>query len=71
MSGWSDDDDDDDDNKKGEKGDTKFEFDCPSCNANNPWPDGFKDREEVNCHYCGTTLEARFADGSKLKLREV
>lgn len=69
MSGWSD--DDDDDKKKGGKGDKKFEFDCPSCNANNPWPDGFKDKEEVNCHYCGTTLEARFQEGGKVKFREL
>lgn len=65
--GWDDDDD--------KKGDTKakklFEFDCPSCNANNPWPDGFKDKDEVNCHYCGATLEARFTDEGKLKFREL
>ncbi|MFO0597059.1 MAG: hypothetical protein U0228_17215 [Myxococcaceae bacterium] len=64
----------DDDDEKGGKGDKvkkRFEFDCPSCNANNPWPDGFKDRDEVNCHYCGTTLEARFTDEGKLKFREL
>ncbi|MFT3707303.1 MAG: hypothetical protein QM817_06515 [Archangium sp.] len=65
--GW----DDDDDGKKGDKVKKLFEFDCPSCNANNPWPDGFKDKDEVNCHYCGTTLEARFTDEGKLKFREL
>lgn len=57
------------------KGDTKakkfFEFDCPSCNANNPWGDGFVDGEEVNCHYCGSMYVARITDEGKLKLKEV
>ncbi len=64
---------DDDDEGKGDGGKAKkyFEFDCPSCNANNPWPDGFGDREEISCHYCGTSLEARFTDEGKLKLKEI
>lgn len=70
MSGHSYDDDDD---EKGTAGPAKkfFEFDCPSCNANNPWPDGFVDREEINCHYCGTSYQARISDEGKLKLREM
>lgn len=47
-----------------------FEFDCPSCNANNPWPDGFKARDEIICHYCGITFRADFTDSGRLKLRE-
>ena len=47
------------------------EFDCPNCNANNPWPDGFVNREEVCCHYCGTSFEARFTDEGKVKLKEL
>ncbi|MBL8910542.1 MAG: hypothetical protein JNM17_07535 [Archangium sp.] len=63
---------DDDDDKKGDgKPKMRFEFDCPTCNANNPWGDGFKDGDEVNCHYCGATLEARFTDEGKLKVREL
>lgn len=46
------------------------EFDCPSCNAHNPWGDGFKDNDEVNCHYCGTTFVARVNDDGNLKLKE-
>ena len=46
-----------------------FEFDCPSCNANNPWPDGFKDREEITCHYCGVNFRVSLLDG-KLRLKE-
>lgn len=48
-----------------------FEFECSSCNANNPWPDGFKDKEEVNCHYCGTSFEIRVQDDGRIKLREI
>lgn len=63
--------DDDDDKELSSKGRKFFEFDCPSCNANNPWPDGFVDKDEVNCHYCGSTLEARVSEEGKLKFREV
>lgn len=69
MSGYHYDDDDDKDVAGPKK--KFFEFDCPSCNANNPWGDGFVDGEEVNCHYCGTSFQARISDEGKLKLREV
>jgi transcription elongation factor Elf1 len=62
--------DDEKDDAKGKK--KKFdEFDCPSCNANNPWPDGLHDNEEVLCHYCGTSYLVRFTDDSRFKLREI
>jgi ribosomal protein S27E len=60
--------DDDDDAPKAKKG-LFFEFDCPECNANNPWPDGFKAREEINCHYCGASFEARVSEEGKLTLK--
>lgn len=63
--------DDDDDKKDASKAKQRFEFDCPGCNANNPWPDGYKDRDEVICHYCGSSFEARFTDEGKVKFREV
>lgn len=64
--------DDDDDAKKADPKNAKFfEFDCPNCNANNPWADGFKEKEEVYCHYCGTNYEARLNVDGKLKLREL
>ncbi len=70
MGGHSYDDDDDDKELSGTKK-KFFEFDCPSCNANNPWPDGFVDREEINCHYCGTSFQVKLSDEGKLKLREM
>lgn len=66
------DDDDDDDKPKLVPGKALFfEFDCPECNANNPWPDGFKAKEEISCHYCGTTYEARISDEGKLRLKAI
>ena len=74
MSNYGKYDDDDDDEKapKLKPGQTLFfEFDCPQCNANNPWPDGFKHKEEISCHYCGSSWEARISDEGKLKLKEM
>jgi uncharacterized Zn-finger protein len=62
--------DDDDDDHRPVKGGKLFEFDCPGCNANNPWPDGFKDREEITCHYCGVSYVAVLSESGKLKLKE-
>jgi DNA-directed RNA polymerase subunit RPC12/RpoP len=68
MSHYEDDDDDKPETGKKKKLD---EFDCPSCNANNPWPDGLSEGEEINCHYCGTSYLVRFSDEGKLKLKEI
>ncbi len=48
-----------------------FEFDCPVCNANNPYPDGFSPGEEIRCYYCGTEFHVRVSDEGRLKLREL
>jgi transcription elongation factor Elf1 len=64
-------DDGDDDKELDGKAKKFFEFDCPSCNANNPWGDGFVDKEEINCHYCGTSFVVRLSDEGKLKLKEI
>ncbi|MCP4504058.1 MAG: hypothetical protein GY822_29385 [Deltaproteobacteria bacterium] len=48
------------------------EFDCPSCDANNPWDDGFTYGGEIRCHYCGCEYEVSQGSGkSKLKLVEI
>ena len=60
----------DDEAPEGNKKKKFQEFDCPSCNANNPWPDGFVDREEVHCHYCGTSYEVRISEEGRVKLKE-
>lgn len=59
------------DEKETEKGIKFFEFDCPVCNANNPYPDGFCPGEEIRCYYCGTEFAVRLSEEGKLKLREL
>lgn len=45
------------------------EFDCPSCNANNPC-EPLRDKQEVLCLYCGSTFEVRLGAG-KVRLKEL
>jgi transcription elongation factor Elf1 len=45
------------------------EFDCPSCNANNPC-DALRDKDEVLCVYCGSAFEVRLA-GGKMRLKDL
>ncbi|HVP67466.1 MAG TPA: hypothetical protein VMT17_09410 [Anaeromyxobacteraceae bacterium] len=50
---------------------TRFgDFDCPSCDANNPYDEGFGDGDEVLCYYCGQEYEVRVSDDGRLRLRE-
>ena len=63
--------DDEEDEKKGALtgSNTRIkDFDCPTCNANNPID--FGDGDELLCNYCGTTFVARVNDSGKAKLRE-
>ncbi len=45
------------------------EWDCPSCNANNP-AEGVGHGDEVLCNYCGTEFSVKVNDEGKIKLRE-
>jgi hypothetical protein len=47
------------------------EFDCPNCNANNPYGDGFRVGDEIRCFYCGTEYKVKVTDTGKLKLKEI
>ncbi len=72
MSGPPRDDGADDDlqPRKGKVGAQTFsEFDCPDCEANNPWPDGFRQRDEVRCHYCASAFLVSVSDEGALKLK--
>ena len=40
------------------------EFDCPVCDANNPYDDGFTDGDEIRCFYCGCGFKVRIPEGS-------
>jgi hypothetical protein len=46
------------------------EFECPVCNANNPYDDGFGEGDEVRCFYCGQEFKAFLTGVGRLKLRE-
>jgi hypothetical protein len=51
---------------------SKFrEFDCPSCNANNPCDPPFADGDELLCNYCGTQYHVRVTEEGRVKLKEV
>lgn len=65
--------DDDEDKKEGGSGqNTRFkEFDCPSCNANNPADPPFGEGDEVLCNYCGTEFRVKVTDEGKLRMREI
>lgn len=47
------------------------EFDCPLCNANNPYGDGFKAGDEIRCYYCGSEFKVRVDENGRMKLREL
>lgn len=47
------------------------DFDCPSCNANNPADPPLVDGSEVLCHYCGTEFKVMMSGEGRPKFREV
>ena len=46
------------------------DFDCPACNANNPYDDPFGDGDEVLCYYCGQEFRVLVGEDGRLRLRE-
>ena len=65
---------DDEDETKAEMSSTagKYkDFDCPSCNANNPCDPPFGDGDELLCNYCGTEYRVKVTDEGKARLREM
>ena len=63
-------DDDERPDEGGRKG-GRTDFDCPSCNANNPTESALKDRDEVLCNYCGGTFLVRVSDDGRVKFKEL
>jgi hypothetical protein len=64
--------DDKDSKDSPESANRKFgDFDCPNCNANNPYDEKFGDGDEVRCFYCGCEFGARVDDSGRLKLKEL
>ncbi len=46
------------------------DFDCPGCNANNPYDDPFGNGDEVLCYYCGQEYRVQVTDAGRLRLKE-
>ena len=63
--------DDDDKSSKSKSGKALKEFDCPTCNANNPTDEPIKDGDEIRCHYCGNDFLVSFTDSGRMKLKEL
>ena len=54
-----------------EKKKTFKEFECPICNAFNPYDDGFKADDEVRCCYCGCGFTVIVSEMGAMKLKEI
>lgn len=65
--------DDDLDEGRGKKAASRVprDFDCPSCNANNPLEAPLRDRDEVLCHYCGSTFLVKLGDDGRARFKEL
>ncbi len=56
----------------GEGPERRFQdFDCPVCNANNPYDDSFGNGDEVLCYYCGQGFRVLVSGEGRLRLREL
>ena len=47
------------------------DYDCPSCNANNPTEMALRDGDETPCNYGGTDYEVRITDVGRLRRKEL
>lgn len=44
-------------------------FICPECDAENPYEDGFQEKDEIMCFYCGITYEVKVVGEGRIKLK--
>ncbi len=64
------DEDDDEKEASAEGAGRRFgDFDCPECDANNPYDDRFGDGDEVRCFYCGAGFLVEVTEAGRLRLR--
>jgi DNA-directed RNA polymerase subunit RPC12/RpoP len=47
------------------------DYDCPTCNANNPVDLPLRDGDETRCNYCGAEYKVRITDEGRLRLKEL
>ena len=70
-SDWVDDDDENKELAQGGANSTFKEFDCPSCNANNPCDPPIGNDDEVLCNYCGSEFKLVVSDEGRRKFKEL
>ena len=58
-----------DEEESGEKGKRRKDFDCPECNANNPYDEGFGPGDEIRCYYCGEEFKVEINSEGRWKYR--
>lgn len=65
--------DDGDDRPKGPVGKVLKDWDCPSCNANNPTEEFVPEKKsaEVRCNYCGVEYKVSLTDEGRFKFKEL
>jgi hypothetical protein len=61
---------DPEDDAPDDRGGVHKEFECPDCNAHNPYDDGFRAGDEIQCFYCGTEFKVLQGDG-RLRFKAV
>jgi len=69
MTDPSDRDVDDDESSPRHPASRKTEFDCPECNANNPYDDGYGPGDEIRCYYCGAEFKVELSLEGRWKHR--
>ena len=47
------------------------DFDCPSCNANNPVDEPLAHEDEVRCNYCGSEFKVTITSEGRVKFKEL
>jgi transcription elongation factor Elf1 len=64
---------DDDDKPRGPAGKRLKDWDCPSCNANNPTDEFVPEKKgiEMRCNYCGAEYRVTLTDEGRLKFKEL
>jgi transcription elongation factor Elf1 len=71
MSGGGFDFDDDEKEQGSSSGRAQKDFDCPSCNANNPVDEPLAHGDEVRCNYCGSEFKVTVTTEGRVKFKEV
>lgn len=64
---------DDDDRQRGPAGKKLRDWDCPSCNANNPSDEFVPEKKalELRCNYCGVEFRVSLSEEGRVKFKEI